>query len=345
VESPINTIRPYRKNNRFYNTVEHYSESFWFGTIPSFVRSFLKRKKHTQSEIQAWLHHEAPVSLSDIPRVTWLGHATFLIQIGGVNILTDPVFGNLSFLFPRILPNTISPDNLPRIDVILISHNHRDHMDADSLCMLKSRWSNAQILVPWGDKAWFDVRGFAHVYEHMWWDERNVSSQVVHNSAINFTFLPAWHWSQRGIFDKNKSLWGSWMIEHNGYHIYFAGDTAYATHFKAIAQKFNSINLALMPIGPCEPRPWMKHSHIDAYEACNAFLELNAQAFIPMHWGTFAFGEDYFELPIQRLKDAWSARSELALKKLIMPKVGQALEFENIPLYISQVNSVHLSVE
>lgn len=292
------------------------------------MRAFIKRKKYDAHAVKGWLHYEAPMSISDAPRITWLGHATFLIQIGGINILTDPIFGNLSFLFPRILPSTIILDNLPRIDVILISHNHRDHMDRDSLLALKNKHKDVQVLVPWGDKAWFDYRGFTQVTEYMWWEAHGVRSQLMRNSVVNFTFLPAWHWSQRGLFDKNKSLWGSWMIECNGYQIYFAGDTAYSPHFKAIARKFTTIDVALMPIGPCEPRPWMKRSHVDAQEACQAFIDLNAQVFIPMHWGTFAFGEDHFGLPIDRLKDAWSGRSELGSKQLHMVKVGQGLELE-----------------
>jgi len=267
--------------------------------------------------------------VSDAPRITWLGHATFLIQIGGITILTDPIFGNLSFLFPRILPSTMGVENLPHIDVVLISHNHRDHMDTASLLALKQRFEKLQIFVPWGDKAWFDKRGFAHVSEYLWGDRQSVRSQVMPNSVANFTFLPAWHWSQRGLFDKNKSLWGSWMIECNGYHIYFAGDTAYSPHFKAIAHAFPTIDVALMPIGPCEPRPWMRKSHVDAHEACQAFIDLNAHIFIPMHWGTFAFGEDHFGLPIERLKEAWHARSELGAKQLHMPKVGQGLMSES----------------
>lgn len=344
MESAIKTIRPYRKKNRFYNSSDHHAESFLFGTVPSFVRSFIKRKKHVAHEVQAWLHYEAPILTSDAPRITWLGHATFLIQIGGINILTDPIFGDLSFFFPRILPNTIALDNLPRIDVILISHNHLDHMDRDTLLALKNRFKDVQILVAWGDKAWFDARNFTQVTEHMWGDTQTVSSHVMHNGTINFTFLPAWHWSQRGVFDKNRSLWGSWMIECNGYHIYFAGDTAYSPHFKAIAEKFNTINVVLMPIGPCEPRSWMRHTHVDAHEACQAFVDLNAQIFIPMHWGTFAFGEDHFGLPIERLKDAWSARSELGAKHLRLVKVGQGLALEDEHLPVAQIDAPQMEL-
>lgn len=308
------------------------------------MRSFFKRKKHDAHAVKEWLHYGAPVSVSDTPRITWLGHATFLIQIGGINILTDPIFGGLSFLFPRILPNTIAVDNLPRIDVILISHNHRDHMDKDSLLSLKKNNKDMQILVPWGDKAWFDARNFTQVSEYMWWEDHAVRSQMMRDSVVNFTFLPAWHWSQRGLFDKNKSLWGSWMIECNGHQIYFAGDTAYSPHFAAIARKFTSINVALMPIGPCEPRPWMRRSHVDANQACQAFIDLNAQNFIPMHWGTFAFGEDHFGLPIDRLKQAWSACSELDSKQLHMPKVGQGLVFESFVTHIPHINLPQLEI-
>jgi len=310
------------------------------------VRALVKRKKYAACEISSWLHYETPMLTSVKPRITWLGHATFLIQIGGINILTDPIFGDLSFLFPRILPSTISLENLPRIDVVLISHNHRDHMDTHSLLGLKSAFKDVQFLVAWGDKAWFDQRGFTHVTEYMWWDTHSVRNQLaaISNSAVNFTFLPAWHWSQRGVFDKNKSLWDSWMIEYNGYHIYFAGDTAYSPHFKAIAHRFPTIDVALMPIGPCEPRSWMRHTHVDAHEACQAFIDLKAHVFIPMHWGTFAFGEDHFGLPIDRLKYAWYAHNELSSKQLRMVKVGQGLTFEDSVVYISAIDQIQLGI-
>ncbi len=317
---------PYRRKNRFYLRKNHKPESFLFGNIPSFFQSFMTKKKSVPA-IQNWVVSQEPIQSSKEPIITWIGHASFLIQLGGLNIITDPVFGNASWFFPRYLPPGILIDRLPNIDVVLISHNHRDHMDRASLYTL-GKHKNTQFLVPHGDKRWFDRHRFDRVVEHEWWQ----TTKVVNNSGgntIRFTFLPAAHWSQRGLFDKNRSLWGSWMIEIDDYTIYFAGDTAYDDHFLSIADTFSAIDVALIPVGPCEPRSWMKHSHISSEEAGKAFLDIGARHFIPMHWGTFSFGVDHFTDPVDRLRAWWyEQRDQLHTKHLHVVKIGQQLFFD-----------------
>ena len=305
-------IYPYFDGKRFQNNAHHKAESFWFGTIPSFIRSLKNRNKRIPKKaLKGWHTPQAPGTSSFEPKVTWIGHASFLIQLGNINIVTDPIFGDSSWMFKRILPPGVLPQDMPQIDLAIISHNHYDHMDKNALTLLKKANPAMQILVPQGDKQWCERNGFTHSFELMWWDQhkytKKASTQI--DQTIMATFLPAWHWSQRGIFDKNKSLWGSWMLEWQGYHIYFGGDTAYSQHFKNIAHHFPSIDLALMPIGPCEPRWWMKKTHMDSYEAAQAFLDLNAKQFIPMHWGAFPFGIDQFLLPIERLQKAWQEKN------------------------------------
>lgn len=254
------------------------------------------------------------------PKVTWLGHSTFLIQIGGKNILTDPIFGSLSFVFRRLIPAVIKVQNLPVIDYVLISHNHFDHMDSKSLQDIKKRFPSVRVLVPMGDKEWFDNHDFKHTSEHLWWDE--ITDPFVKD--LKFTFLPANHWSQRTLFDKNKSLWGSWMIQLAGFKIYFAGDTSWGNHFEQIGQEFKSIDVACMPIAPGEPRSWMKDTHIDAHEAVKAFIKLRAKTFIPMHWGTYHLGFDDFYAPLKLLQESWQEfKSELYGKKLRFVKFGE----------------------
>jgi len=317
---------PYRKRNRFYLKKNHKPESFLFGTIPSFFQSLMKKKKSVPTT-QNWVVPYESVHNSKDPLITWIGHASFLIQVGGFNILTDPVFGNASWLFPRSLPPGIALERLPNIDVVLISHNHRDHMDRASLLAL-SNHKNTQFLVPQGDKRWFDRRGFKRVKEHSWWQTTTLTNNR-DGSLICFIFLPAAHWSQRGLFDKNRSLWGSWMIENEHYTIYFAGDTAYDDHFLAVAEEFPSVDISLIPVGPCEPRSWMKHSHISSEEAGQAFLDLESEHLIPMHWGTFSFGIDHFTEPVDRLNRWWSQKQEQLHKKhLHVVKVGQRLSFD-----------------
>lgn len=260
---------------------------------------------------------------SQEPQITWIGHSTFLIQISGKNILTDPIFGTLSSIFHRLVPPAVKISELPRIDYVLISHNHFDHMDAKTLCLLKEKFPEMKVLVPMGDKDWFDRHLFAHVSEHMWWDEI-----IDENSFLKFTFLPANHWSQRTLFDKNRSLWGSWMIQADDFSLYFAGDTSWGNHFKIIGEAFKNIDVALLPIAPGEPRSWMKETHINAQEAVNACIELNARTLIPMHWGTYHLGFDEYFAPIELLKQSWlsmqsKASQKIADKKLRILKFGE----------------------
>jgi L-ascorbate metabolism protein UlaG (beta-lactamase superfamily) len=352
------------KHGRFYNNNHEGNKRFlgdyiymvysFLHEIYIFLISFKKGSKRLPQDYSSWITTSKINSYSVNPTITWIGHATFLIQIGGVNILTDPIFGDSTIFFPRILPPGIELETLPKIDFVIISHNHPDHMDSKSLLALKEQNPEIKILVPQGDKKWFEKRKFKNVFENMWWQNLQFDSKsgVAQNSSklyaenklaktdaikeqIKFTFLPAYHWSQRGLFDQNKSLWGSWMIEHNDNSIYFAGDTGYSDHFKEIAKYFHKIDVALMPVGPCEPREKMCHSHISSEESGQAFIELNATNFIPMHWGTFHFGTDNFETPIVRLQNWWKVNNlELSSKALHIFKFGQSTVFENTPVHL-----------
>ena len=192
-------------------------------------------------------------------------------------------------------------------------------MDRKSLRDIFAHNPKVQFLVPLGDKAWFKRYGYplSQVTEHNWWEDKIFTN-------ITFTFLPTYHWSQRWIFDRNKSLWGSWMIQVGGATIYFGGDTANWDHFQQIAHHFPVIDVALMPIGPCEPRSWMEKAHLSPEQAGDAFLQLNAKHFIPMHWGTFYFGIDYYEQPLKRLMQWWKLNTDkLVNKELHLNKMGQ----------------------
>lgn len=260
---------------------------------------------------------------SQEPRITWIGHSTFLIQIAGKNILTDPIFGSLSFIFRRLVPAAIKVADLPPIDYLLISHNHYDHMNSASLLDIKQRFPSVKILVPMGDKKWFDAHNFEHVSEHMWWDE--IVDPVVKD--LKFTFLPANHWSQRTLLDKNKSLWGSWMIQIATFKIYFAGDSSWGHHFAQIGKEFKDIDIACMPIAPGEPHEWMQETHINARQAVQAFIKLKAKMLIPMHWGTFQLGFDDFYTPIKLLKASWQEfKHELEHKELKIVKFGEMVQ-------------------
>ena len=312
-------IYPRIHAGRFYNfKEEHNPVNFLKSTFMFF--KFLFKKQQTVFNKNAWIS-DAPLILpQEKPTVVWIGHATFLLHINGKTILTDPVFDDLSFLFKRINKPGIQFDTLPPIDIVLISHNHWDHLDISCLKKIYKRYK-PQILVPMGDKKTLERHGMRTVTEYMWWDR-------VTFEGIEFSFLPAYHWSQRSLFDRNKSLWGSWMIQHNNFHIYFAGDTAYSPHFKAISEEFSSIDVALMPIGPCEPKEWMRLSHATAEEAVQGFIDLKARHFIPMHWGTFHFGLDEIMLPIERALKAWDDQKLIEKKSFLhLLKLGEQKMF------------------
>lgn len=277
-----------------------------------------ERPKSKWEILQKWYKPAKPLYKSIDPVITWIGQSTFLLQVAGINILTDPIFFHISPLFfRRLLPPGIPLGGLPNIDVIIISHDHADHMHKKSLLRLVRY--NPLVLVPKGLYKRIKKLGFKNVVEHAVWDTHKMLKD-----KLKFTFLPASHWSGCNIFNVNKSKYGSWMIEHNKESIYFAGDTSYSSHFKEIAKKF-TIGTALLPIGPLEPRQLVKHAHLDPEEAVQAFVDLKAQRFIPMHWGTFDFGLEKFEEPITKLKFWWNTKKDLLFrKKLSILKFGKS---------------------
>ena len=286
------------------------------------TRNARKRKRNLPL-IAKWHEPSVPPVHNTGTRITWIGHATFLIQIDSVNIITDPIFFDLPLGLKRILPIGIPLKHLPKIDIVLISHNHRDHMDEKSLNIIKPY--NPFILVPHGNKKWFDKRFFYNVREYKCGNCEKLSFK---DNTITLSFLPASHWSGRTPFDINKSTCGSWMIEYQNKKIYFAGDSTTSPYFAEIEKLFPNIDIAIMPLGPNEPRNLMKHSHISSKESVEAFIELNAKQFIPMHWGTYQTGCDEFETPINLLKEAWSEyKDQLIHKKLHIVKCGEQIDF------------------
>lgn len=311
--------KPIIRNGRFGVPSGRQPESLLFQTLPSFLQSLWTSASHEQ-HVNDWCLSSPRFNTIGNATVMWVGHATFLLSVDGVNILTDPIFGSPSWFFPRLLLPIISVDDLPKIDAVVLSHNHPDHMDVTTLHALNKKNKQTNYLVPYGDKRWFDRHSFAHTHEFMWWQSFTLQGNT---GPVTCTFLPADHWSQRWFFDKNSSLWGSWMIQSNDVTIYFAGDTAYDSHFKEIGKQFPTIDCALLPIGPCEPHDHMQHTHMDARQAVDAFIDLQAQLFVPMHWATFAFGVDSFLLPIERLQKAWK---KVQFGMLTLPKVGQLVD-------------------
>lgn len=237
---------------------------------------------------------------------TWIGHATLLVQIGGVNILTDPHLGEraspVSFAGPkRVTPPALTEGELPRIDLVLISHNHYDHLDEGTVRRLAASSGGSPLfLVPLGLEDWFRRQGIGNVREMDWWDTETVRGLTVH-------FVPAQHWSARSPFDRNETLWGAWVVEHPGFRFLFVGDAGYSEHFREIAGKFGPFDLVALPIGAYEPRWFMKAAHMDPAEVVTAHRELGSRLSIAIQWGTFVLSDEPLDEPPVRLAQALSA--------------------------------------
>lgn len=218
-------------------------------------------------------------------QVSWLGHSTFLIQYQGINILTDPVFSDraspVSFAGPkRYTEVALNIDTLPDIDYVVISHNHYDHLDTESIKALNK---NSQFLVPEAMQALFEDLGVASekISELPWWQQAKFQS-------VTFTATPSQHWSARSLFDRNTVHWASWAITIGDRKVWFAGDTGYNPHdFKDIGKRFGGFDLALIPIGAYAPRSFMKLYHVNVDEAVEIHQDIQSDFSVGMHWGTF----------------------------------------------------------
>jgi N-acyl-phosphatidylethanolamine-hydrolysing phospholipase D len=240
--------------------------------------------------------------------VTWVGHSSLLIQLNGLNILTDPMWSEraspVEFAGPRrwVAPG-IAFEDLPPLDVVLESHNHYDHLDAGTVRRLARTHPQASWIVPLGLAAFVRKRGARAdtIAELDWWGEQKVG-------PLRIAATPAQHFSSRGFGDRGDTLWcGFALTGADGQGVYFAGDTGYHPEFGAIGERYGPFDVALMPIGAYEPRWFMRYLHMNPEEAVAAFLALNARAMVPIHWGTFKLTDEAMDEPPIRARAAWHA--------------------------------------
>lgn len=265
-----------------------------------------------------FIHGNAAAGPDMQPAVTWIGHITVLAQIGGLNLLTDPVFSDrcspLRWAGPRRhTPPGLQLDQLPHVDVVLLSHNHYDHMDEASLRSLAAQAGGPPLFVtPLGHKRWFARRGIHHVVELDWWDT-HVLEATQRNARIPVTLTPGQHWSSRTGTDAMRSLWGGFAVLSPDCHLFFAGDTAYSKDFVDIRHHFareqaphkgGGFDMALLPIGAYEPRWFMKDQHCNPQEAVRIFEDLGAKQALAVHWGTFTLTDERLDEPPRALAAA-----------------------------------------
>jgi L-ascorbate metabolism protein UlaG (beta-lactamase superfamily) len=237
--------------------------------------------------------------------VTFIGHSTFLIQTAAANILTDPMYsrraGPLNLVGPRRVRQPAVPfDDLPPISMVLLSHNHYDHCDLRTLGMLAERFDPV-VVTPLGNGALVRSSGIRRVEELDWWQEAKTS-------ALPVALTPAQHFSARSPLDRNRALWGGFMLVAEGARIFFAGDTAYASFFRDVRQRLGPVDLALLPIGAYEPRWFMQDLHMNPAEAVQAHLDLGASESVGMHFGTFQMTIEGIDEPLRALEEARRAR-------------------------------------
>jgi N-acyl-phosphatidylethanolamine-hydrolysing phospholipase D len=236
------------------------------------------------------------------PAVTWIGHASVLVQMGGINIVTDPIFSEraspVSWAGPqRAQPPGVAAADLPHVDVVLISHNHYDHCDETSLRTLnRQRGGSPVFVVPLGMKAWMSGINITNVVELDWWQSHQVGMTEI-------VLTPVQHWSGRGLADPMRALWGGYAVFAPDLHMFFAGDTGYSRDFRDIAarfaerQKAAGFDIALIPVGAYEPRWFMGQQHVDPSEAVRIHLDLRAKRSMGIHWGTFELSDEPLDQP------------------------------------------------
>jgi N-acyl-phosphatidylethanolamine-hydrolysing phospholipase D len=252
-----------------------------------------------------------PRAPADEIRVTWVGHASFIVQAGGLNLLTDPGWSRRAspsqWIGPaRFVPPGVPFDDLPPIDAVLLSHDHYDHLDEGTVDRLRERFgAEVRWITPLGYRAWFGARKVENVTELDWWDETEIAGDA---GATRVTCAPAQHWTRRTMREFNDRLWASYALAlPDGRRIYFGGDSGYFGGYEEIGRRLGPFAAVMMPVGAYDPRWFMRPAHMNPEEAVRAYRELGGGgAFFAMHWGTFRLtNEDPLEPP-ERTRRAWA---------------------------------------
>ena len=310
---------------RYRNRYPHASHGF--GPALKWMREFRR---------QPWQPVDFPLASNDPAwlkanrgqdSLTWVGHSTFLLQLAGLNILTDPHFSGraspLRFAGPkRLSAPGLKLDDLPPIDLVLVSHNHYDHLDEASVRAIAAAHPRARFFVPLGLAAWFRRRHINAVTELDWWQSGEAGPARV--SAV-----PVQHFSGRGLHDRDATLWCGFVLELGGRRVFFAGDTGYSQDFADIAARFPPMDLCLLPIGAYDPRWFMSPVHVDPEEAVRIHRDLRSRLSVAMHWGTFRLTAEPLDEPPQKLARALAAAG-IAPQRFLVFRHGETrrLDFD-----------------
>ncbi len=259
-------------------------------------------------------------------RLTWIGHATMLLQFNGLNVLIDPILSEraspVSFTGPKRIVSAVLPQGgLPPIDVVLISHNHYDHLDEPTVRgLLRQPSGQPLFIVPLGIDRWLKEVGAQRTQALDWWDAIEVSGASIH-------LTPAQHWSTRSLWDRNRTLWGGFVVRRDGFSFYYSGDTGYsAPLFQQIAERFGGFDLAALPVGAYAPRWFMREQHIDPTEAVQVLQDVKARQAIGVHWGTFELADESLDEPLRAVPQALAAAG-MTDDRLLLFRHGETRRF------------------
>lgn len=296
-------------NQKKHHTTDGFTNSYpidehGFGSVLKWQFQTIGKKGKTMSFPIAKPNLERIHHPTSEPQITWINHATYLLQYDEVNILTDPIFSKrcspVQWAGPkRFTEPGLSIQDLPKINFIILSHNHYDHLDVESVKAIQEKQKENPPLwiVPLRIKAWFQDLGISNVIELDWWDTTTFADFTIH-------CVPAQHFSGRGLTDRNKTLWAGWVIEKEEFKFYFAGDTGYSPEFKEIGEKLGPFTVSCIPIGAYNPRWFMQGVHVDPYQAVEIHKDVQSKLSVGMHWGTFSLADEDMDEPPKLLKDA-----------------------------------------
>jgi L-ascorbate metabolism protein UlaG (beta-lactamase superfamily) len=321
----LRTIRPGYPGNKLVGSEFCNGEALYEPSLSTALRwQLTTNPQKEEKKRDTWTPAVEPCAeafFSTEDMLVWLGHAGFLLRVGGVSLLFDPVlFSSVGLRHRHALP--CQPQDVRNIDYLLLSHGHRDHLDEQSIKLLAKQNPQMQVLAPLGMAAL--LRGMVPslpVQEAGWWQQFDLGAAA----PFELYYLPASHWHRRGAFDLNKVLWGSFLIKAEDRLIYFAGDTSYGDHFEQIEQAFGPLDIVLLPIGAYKP-PFMMHlSHVNPHEAAKAANVLRAGHLVPMHHGTFDLSDEPASEPLRLLTEV--AASGMLRGELHAPAVGEILRW------------------
>ncbi len=320
--------RPQRRGQRFANPWPGFERHGFADLLKWTIERRANRDTADSTSLPGPTEHGivGPRAEPHVLVATWIGHTSALLQIGGLNVLTDPIWSDraspVSFAGPKRFNDPgVSFDDLPVIDGVVLSHNHYDHLDASTVKRLIRRFPAAAWHVPLGVADFIRSRGALDV-EALGWHETTTMG------PLRLVCVPAQHFSGRGLFDRNRTLWCGWVLSCDSHSVFFAGDTALHPSFATIGKQYGPFDLALMPIGAYDPRWFMRSVHMDPEECVSAVKLLSPSpeetpVLLATHWGTFKLTDEPVGEPPVRMRRAWDAAG-LPPERLWIARLGES---------------------